>query len=217
MADITGRAKPDGDARRVPDDDGRAGGERPGRERPERPGRSVLVRVRPALARPDDPTFELARERRAANQLAGERRAANQPALARVLDATGTVGHVEVVVGGWRFELEVEDGVQAALREKARRGSNDVARHGPVEVRAIIPGRVVSVDIGVGDRVEAGRHLLVLEAMKMQNELRAPAAGRIARIAVTAGATVDRGDLLLVIEPSAAPGPADPNATEPGA
>jgi len=111
---------------------------------------------------------------------------------------------VEVVVDGWRFELEVEDARQAALRAKARRASSDVASRGPVEVRAIIPGRVVSVDVEVGDEVEAGRHLLVLEAMKMQNELQAPADGRIARVAVSAGLTVDRGDLLVVIEPKPA-------------
>jgi biotin carboxyl carrier protein len=71
-------------------------------------------------------------------------------------------------------------------------------------VRAIIPGRVVSVDVGVGDEIEAGGHLLVLEAMKMQNELAAPTGGRIARVAVSTGLTVDRGDLLVVIEPTPA-------------
>ena len=164
----------------------------------ERPGRSVLVRVRPALALAGDPTFEIRAEPRPDE--AGVAGAEDPEPIVRLAGGGGTVGHVEVVVRGWRFELEVEDANQAALRAKARRSTNDVASHGPVEVRAIIPGRVVSVDVGVGDRVEAGGHLLVLEAMKMQNELQAPAAGRIARVAASAGATVDRGDLLVVIE-----------------
>jgi len=111
---------------------------------------------------------------------------------------------VEVVVGGWRFELEVEDARHAGLRERARRRDDGHAAGGPIEVRAIIPGRVVNVDVAMGDRVALGAHLLVLEAMKMQNELRAPHEGIVARVAVTAGLTVERGDLLLVIDPSEA-------------
>ena len=107
---------------------------------------------------------------------------------------------VEVVVGGWRFELEVEDAGRAELRERARRDDDGQSVGGPVEVRAIIPGRVVSVLVSVGDRVPAGGHLLVLEAMKMQNELRAPVDGVVVRVAVNAGLTVDRGDLLLVLD-----------------
>ena len=108
---------------------------------------------------------------------------------------------VEVVVDGWRFELEVEDAEIAALRERARRDDGARVSGGPIEVRAIIPGRIVSVDVAMGDNVEIGGHLLVLEAMKMQNELRAPHAGVVVRVAVTAGLTVERGDLLLVLEP----------------
>jgi biotin carboxyl carrier protein len=51
----------------------------------------------------------------------------------------------------------------------------------------------------VGDVVEAGRSLLVVEAMKMQNELRAPRAGTVERIAVGEGETIDNGDLLVVL------------------
>jgi glutaconyl-CoA/methylmalonyl-CoA decarboxylase subunit gamma len=161
--------------------------------------RPVLVRTRPGSGRADDPTFEFA---------APDLGVLDDPAAAAaVRPGNGaSIRIVEVVVDGWRFELEVEDARQAALRAKARRASSDVASRGPVEVRAIIPGRVVSVDVEVGDEVKAGRHLLVLEAMKMQNELQAPADGRIARVAVSAGLTVDRGDLLVVIEPKPAEG-----------
>lgn len=106
---------------------------------------------------------------------------------------------VEVVVDGWRFELEVEDDARAALRERATRASEAVGASGPEEVRAAIPGRVASVAVAAGDDVEVGATLVVVEAMKMQNELRAPRAGRIERVAVGAGDTIELGDLLAVI------------------
>jgi biotin carboxyl carrier protein len=110
------------------------------------------------------------------------------------------VERVEIVVDGWRFEIDVEPERHAHLRERATTASRDGPRGGPVELRAIIPGRVVSVDVAEGDTVEAGERLLVLEAMKMQNELRAVRAGRIGRVHVGVGQTVELGELLLVIE-----------------
>jgi biotin carboxyl carrier protein len=106
---------------------------------------------------------------------------------------------VEVVVAGWRFELEVEDAHLADLRERATAARETDAHHGPTEVRAIIPGRVVSIAVSVGDDVEPGQRLLSVEAMKMENELRAPRAGTIERIAVAAGQTVELGDTLVVL------------------
>jgi biotin carboxyl carrier protein len=105
----------------------------------------------------------------------------------------------EVVVGGWRFEVEIEPAARAALRERATRGREAAGRSGPTEVRAIIPGVVVTVSVASGDAVTAGQQLLVIEAMKMQNELRAPRDGTIERVAVGAGAKIEVGDLLLVI------------------
>jgi biotin carboxyl carrier protein len=106
---------------------------------------------------------------------------------------------VEVVVDGWRFELEVEDDARAALRERAIRAADATAATGSLEVRAAIPGRVAAVSVSAGDEVEAGATLLVVEAMKMQNELRAPRSGRVERVAVGAGDTIELGDLLAVI------------------
>ncbi len=105
----------------------------------------------------------------------------------------------EVIVGGWRVEVEVEPAARAALRERARRDRGDVGPGGPVEVRAIIPGVVLSVSVSVGDAVTAGQQLLVVEAMKMQNELRAARDGSIERVAVGAGERIEVGDLLLVL------------------
>ncbi|MEW5991951.1 MAG: biotin/lipoyl-containing protein [Chloroflexota bacterium] len=112
--------------------------------------------------------------------------------------AIGTVRR-EVVVGGWRVEVEIEPAARAALRERARRGREEITHSGPTDVRAIIPGVVVSVSVVAGDAVTAGQQLLVVEAMKMQNELRAPRDGTIERVAVGAGTTIEVGDLLLVI------------------
>ncbi|HJW23199.1 MAG TPA: biotin/lipoyl-containing protein [Candidatus Limnocylindrales bacterium] len=107
--------------------------------------------------------------------------------------------HREVVVGGWRIEVELERAATAALRARAQRGREERGHSGPAEVRAIIPGVVVSVSVTAGDEVVAGQQLLAVEAMKMQNELRAPRDGVIERVAVGPGTTIEVGDLLLVI------------------
>ena len=106
---------------------------------------------------------------------------------------------VEVVVNGWRFELDVEDAARAELRRRATRATATEAASGPAEIRAIIPGRVAAVRVTAGERVEAGQTLLVVEAMKMQNELRATQAGTVERVAVGEGETIDTGDVLVVV------------------
>jgi biotin carboxyl carrier protein len=107
---------------------------------------------------------------------------------------------VEVVIDGWRFELSVEDEARAVLRERASRDRTaGGAAGGPLEIRAIIPGRIVSVTVAPGDTVEPGQTLLAVVAMKMQNELRAPRAGTVTRIPAGAGTTVDVGDVLVVL------------------
>ena len=105
----------------------------------------------------------------------------------------------EIVVDGWRIDIELESERRAALRERARRGKEAAGRSGPLEVRAIIPGRIVAVSVAPSDAITAGQQLLVVEAMKMQNELRAPREGTIDRVAVAVGENVEVGDLLLVI------------------
>jgi acetyl/propionyl-CoA carboxylase alpha subunit len=106
---------------------------------------------------------------------------------------------VEVVVAGWRFEVEVEDVRFADLRARASAGRTSATDHGPTAVRAIIPGRVVSVAVAAGDTVTAGQRLLAVEAMKMENELRAPRDGVVERVEVSVGQTVELGDPLVVL------------------
>jgi len=105
----------------------------------------------------------------------------------------------EVLVDGFRFVVEIESDRIAALRERASRGRATGAHGGPLDVRAIIPGKVASVSVAPGDAVVAGQQLLVVEAMKMQNELRAPRDGTIDRVGVAPGVNIEVGDLLVVI------------------
>jgi biotin carboxyl carrier protein len=108
---------------------------------------------------------------------------------------------IEVVVDGWRFELVAEDAARAELRGRATSDpAGATTGGGPLEIRAIIPGRVLAVAVVPGDAVAAGDALLVVEAMKMQNELRAPRTGAVARVLVGAGSTVEVGDVLVVLE-----------------
>ena len=136
------------------------------------------------------------------------------PGQAVVRDADGVAGHawigqtrkmptgatrIEVVVDGWRFELDVEDAERAELRRRATRASDAEAASGSAEIRAIIAGRIAAVRVTEGDAVEAGQTLLVVEAMKMQNELRATRSGTVERVAVGEGETIDMGDIQVVV------------------
>ncbi|HEU5179254.1 MAG TPA: biotin/lipoyl-containing protein [Candidatus Polarisedimenticolia bacterium] len=78
--------------------------------------------------------------------------------------------------------------------------SLDGEASGKADVRAAMPGKVVSVKAKVGDTVSRGQGLLVLEAMKMENEVPAPRAGTITAIEVAAGQTVETGALLATVE-----------------
>lgn len=100
-----------------------------------------------------------------------------------------------VLLDGQRYGYAMED-----PRSLRARGSHAAGKDGPQPIRAPMPGRVVRVLVQAGDTVEALQGVVVIEAMKMQNELKAPKAGRVARINVEAGGTVQAGDVLAVIE-----------------
>jgi|SRR5579863_1834181 len=86
-----------------------------------------------------------------------------------------------------------------AARRAHRPGTRAVAA-GKAVLKAMMPGRVVNVLVKLGDEVAAQQGLLVVEAMKMENELKAPKAGKIVELKVKAGQTVEKGELLLVVE-----------------
>ncbi len=90
---------------------------------------------------------------------------------------------------------EVTDARRATIAVPARAG-NDAA---PVTMRSPIPGRVVKLLVKVDDTVKAGQTVVVLEAMKMENELRAPRAGRVSIVRCAEGAAVEAGQDLVTI------------------
>jgi biotin carboxyl carrier protein len=103
-------------------------------------------------------------------------------------------GSLVVLAGGFRFEIEARD--PRRLARWAGAGSPE----GVETVAAPMPGKVVRVLVAPGDAVEAGQGLVVVEAMKMQNELKASRAGRVLTVLAKEGATVAAGEALVTIE-----------------
>lgn len=88
---------------------------------------------------------------------------------------------------------------QADARDSMGKGKG-AAAVGPREIRAQMPGKVVTVLVATGEHVEAGQGLIVVEAMKMQNEMRSPKDGVVSRMKAVAGATVAQGEVLMIVE-----------------
>jgi biotin carboxyl carrier protein len=99
-----------------------------------------------------------------------------------------------VQVGGRTHRLKLLD--ERAMRARARGALGSGER----EVRAAMPGKVVAVLIEVGATVTQGQGLLVIEAMKMENEVGSPRAGTVQEIRVKPGQAVESGELLAVVE-----------------
>jgi len=99
-----------------------------------------------------------------------------------------------VFIDGHRFEVEIRD----PRRWSRQSGRQGVA--GRSNVAALMPGKIVRLLVAAGDSVEAGQGLLVMEAMKMQNEMKAPKAGRVVTLTAREGATVAKGEVLVAIE-----------------
>jgi len=100
-----------------------------------------------------------------------------------------------VVSRGIATRVTLQDAVRC-LRGSPRREHAG----GKAELKAMMPGRVVNVLVQVGDEVAAHQGVVVVEAMKMENELKSPKAGKVTTIKVAPGQTVEKGDLLVVIE-----------------
>ncbi len=103
-------------------------------------------------------------------------------------------GTIVVVIDGYRFEIEARD---------PRRWSRKSAGRGGDAVQSILspmPGKVVRVLVAAGDAVQPGQGIVVVEAMKMQNEMKAARAGTVLTVAAKEGATVMAGELLATIE-----------------
>ena len=112
-------------------------------------------------------------------------------------------GGMRVRIGAVTFEFDLLDELTArALLATGGRAVRK-AKH----VAAAMPGRVLRVLVAAGDAVSAGQPLVVLEAMKMENEVKAPAAGTVVEVPVRAGQTVARGQVLVRLAEQVASGP----------
>jgi biotin carboxyl carrier protein len=105
-----------------------------------------------------------------------------------------SAGETNLWMGGSRFAAEVRD--PRSLRGRIRAASDA----GPRKLLASMPGKVVRVLVQEGSEVEAGTGVIVVEAMKMQNEITSPKKGRIQKVLVSEGAAVRAGEILAIIE-----------------
>jgi len=103
-------------------------------------------------------------------------------------------GDVHIWVGSQRFAVDLRD--PRSLRGRTRA----VDDHGPKKLTAPMPGKVVRILLTQGTDVEAGAGVLVVEAMKMQNEVKSPKKGTIQKILVSEGTAVNAGDVLAIVE-----------------
>ena len=99
-----------------------------------------------------------------------------------------------VWVGSARFAVEVRD--PRSLRSRSRSADD----HGPRKLTAPMPGKVVRVLVAEGAEIDAGGGVLVVEAMKMQNEVKSPKKGTVQKILAKEGAAVNAGDVLAIVE-----------------
>ena len=106
-------------------------------------------------------------------------------------DTPGIDGGYVIMVGLRRYLVELHD------PRRWRRSGSSIDAEGPQEILAPMPGKIVKVLVAAGQEVTRDQGLLVIEAMKMQNELRAPRDGRIERVYVKEGSGVESGARLL--------------------
>jgi len=104
---------------------------------------------------------------------------------------------MQVLLQGHLFPVQVEDERQRRLRESS---TSNVAETGIVYLKSPMPGLIVSIQVEVEQVVEQGQNLVILESMKMQNELKAPRAGTIEQVRVKSGDRVEQNQILLTLD-----------------
>lgn len=106
-------------------------------------------------------------------------------------------GHYVLWIDGYNYDVEALDERTRTIRDLTAEAAGP---SGPRPLVAPMPGLIVRVLVSPGDTVQAGQGLIVMEAMKMENELRSSGAGRVKRIAVETGAAVEKGSMLVELE-----------------
>jgi glutaconyl-CoA/methylmalonyl-CoA decarboxylase subunit gamma len=115
--------------------------------------------------------------------------------VSHVVDVVDREGTCVVHVGGETYEILVEEQTRWIIRT---RGGAAAGAHGQT-LTAPLPGKIAHVAVRPGDRVQAGDTLVVIEAMKMENEFKASAPGTVAEVRVEPGQAVNPGDVLVVV------------------
>ena len=124
-------------------------------------------------------------------------------------------GTYSILLGNQAFEVRVRPGLEGLVVQTAgeefavavvdprdwsgKRGHGGTEAEGRQQVTAPMPGKIVRVLVKAGDAVEVGQGLLVVEAMKMQNELRAPKSGKVEKLLVSEGQAVNSGETLAIV------------------
>ena len=108
----------------------------------------------------------------------------------------------KVNVNGTAYEVEIEEmtGAPAAAPVAAPAAAAPVAAGAGESITSPMPGNILAVNVATGDMVKKGQVLMILEAMKMENEIMAPRDGKVTAVAVTKGAAVESGALLCTIQ-----------------
>ena len=109
-------------------------------------------------------------------------------------------GPIKVLVDAKEYEIEVKGGPGVARRPSRPAAKRPAPPGGAGAITSQMTGRVIRVDVQPGQEVRGGDVLLVIEAMKMENEVRAPADGKVKEVAVAPGARVNEGDLLIILD-----------------
>jgi biotin carboxyl carrier protein len=112
-----------------------------------------------------------------------------------IVDETGAHGF-DVLVGGQLLHLQAFD-----ERSRLLASTGKAAASGPQRVEAEMPGKVVKIAVPVGATVQEGQGIVILEAMKMENEIKSPIDGTLTEVGVSEGQTVESGALLFVVVP----------------
>ena len=115
--------------------------------------------------------------------------------VSHVADVDDDAGACVVEVGGETYSIQVEEQTRYIIRTRGGAGGAGGAQ----TLRAPLPGKITYVAVQAGDLVAAGQALIVIEAMKMENELKAVAPGTVREVRVSAGQAVNAGDVLVVI------------------
>src|SRR5215471_18946363 len=104
-------------------------------------------------------------------------------------------GELHMVIGSARYAIDVQD-----PRSLKTRRAIAGAEAGPQKVKAPMPGKIVRIMVAEGDEVKSGQGVIVMEAMKMQNEMKSLKDGKVQKIVAAEGSAVNAGDTLAIIE-----------------